>query len=75
MQHGLIGYKQKKEHINKRSKKVKRINVSNNEIKIFNSMSEAARSVKGSVSAISEVCKGNRITHKGFMWSYVLEDV
>lgn len=35
----------------------------------FESCKEAARSVKGSVSAICEAISGSRLTYKGFSWS------
>lgn len=38
----------------------------------FESISDAARFVSGSVSAIVQCCKGRRKTHKGYKWGYCL---
>ena len=37
---------------------------------VYDSSSEAARSVDGSLSAISLCCDGKKVSHKGFEWSH-----
>lgn len=39
-------------------------------IKVYESASEAARSIHGDQAHISECCNGRRLTHKGFSWAW-----
>lgn len=41
-------------------------------IKVFPSLSEAARAVNGSSGAISKVCNGKAKTHKNFIWKKIV---
>ena len=41
-------------------------------LQIFSSLIEAAKFVGGSAGKISEVLCGHRITHKGYIWKYVI---
>lgn len=70
--HGLTGTKQKRQHVQKRSKKVRSMTLEGVTVKIYSSITDAAKDVGGSVSAISEVCSGRRKTHKDLRWKYVL---
>lgn len=56
-------------------KKVAKCDREGNIIKIYKSFREAARDVKGTPSAISRVCSGVNITHKGYKWKIVEEIV
>lgn len=55
---------------NKLSKKVVQLDMNNNVIKIYPSAKQAARENNFSQGHISEVCRGEKKTHKGFKWEY-----
>lgn len=63
-------YQREYYHGKRRNKKVKRIG--GGDVKIFKGVSEAARSVDGCPSAITNCCKGNRPTGYGYKWEYVI---
>ena len=54
-------------------KKVAQCDEEGNILKIYPSFKEAARAVNGTSSAISRVCSGTNIRHKGYKWKYVNE--
>lgn len=56
-------------------KKVAQCDEEGNIIKIYPSFKEAARAVNGTSSAISRVCSGTNIRHKGYKWKLVEEIV
>lgn len=51
-------------------KQIKQLDLNNNLIKIWNSLTEAAKGVGGSPSNISAVCYGNRKSAYGYKWEY-----
>ena len=57
---------------NSRSVKIKQLDLNNNLLKIFNSISEAGSllNIKGKPTGISKVCKGKRVTAYGYKWLY-----
>ena len=67
-----------KPHLRKNSKRVAKIDIKTNEVlKIYNSLAEAAESVKGQSANISVCCSPkypNNKTYKGYKWLYI-EDV
>lgn len=69
----LKGRKQTKEHIKNaakgRWKKVYQYNLDNNLIKIWNNPSEAAEN-GFCYRNITRCCRGERKSHKGYLWSY-----
>lgn len=56
-------------------KKVAQCDEEGNILHIYNSFKEAARAVNGTSSAISRVCSGTNIRHKGYKWKIVEEIV
>jgi len=52
-------------------KKVAQCDENGNILAIFPSFKEAARAVDGTSSAISRVCSGMNIRHKGYKWKLV----
>ena len=56
-------------------KKVAQCDEEGNILKIYPSFKEAARAVNGTSSAISRVCSGINIRHKGYKWKLVEEIV
>ena len=56
-------------------KKVAKCDEEGNILEIFSSFKEAARAVNGTSSAISRVCSGTNIRHKGYKWKLVEEIV
>lgn len=52
------------------SKKVVQYDLLGNFIKIWDSVSEAARNCNGNAGAITNVCKGIKKMHKKYMWMY-----
>lgn len=56
-------------------KKVAQCDEEGNILKIYSSFREAARAVNGTSSAISRVCSGTNIRHKGYKWKLVEEIV
>lgn len=58
-----------------KSKKVAQLDDDDNILNIYSSYSEAARAVQGEQSAISRVCSGVNIHHKGYKWKIVEEIV
>ena len=56
-------------------KKVAQCDEDGNILKIYPSFKEAARAVNGTSSAISRVCSGTNIRHKGYKWKLVEEIV
>ena len=56
-------------------KKVAQCDEEGNILKIYSSFKEAARAVNGTSSAISRVCSGTNIRHKGYKWKLVEEIV
>lgn len=56
---------------NKLSKKVAQYDMNGNLIKIYPSANEASRENNFSQGHISEVCRGEKSKHKGFIWKYV----
>ena len=56
-------------------KKVAQCDEEGNILKIYPSFREAARAVNGTSSAISRVCSGTNIRHKGYKWKLVEEIV
>ena len=56
-------------------KKVAQCDEEGNILKIYPSFKEAARAVNGTSSAISRVCSGTIIRHKGYQWKLVEEIV
>ena len=56
-------------------KKVAQCNEKGEILKIYPSYKEAARAVNGTSSAISRVCSGTNIRHKGYKWKLVEEIV
>jgi hypothetical protein len=57
----------------KPKKKVFKLDLNNNIIKKYNSVSEAANSIDGFVTNICSVCNGKMNTYKGFKWAYTEE--
>jgi group I intron endonuclease len=56
----------------RKRKKVVQLTKDNIQLKVFDSMSDAAKSVNSKYSsAIVHICKGNGNTYKGFKWKYV----
>ena len=43
-------------------------------LKIFPSLSQAAKNIEGQVSCISRACKNKINTYKGFKWRYIQEN-
>ena len=62
-------YQREYYHGIRRKKKVRRIG--ENEEVIFNGVTEAAKSVGGCPSAITNCCRGVRPTGYGYRWEYV----
>lgn len=58
-----------------KSKKVAQLDDNDNILNIYSSYSEAARAVNGTQSAISRVCSGLNVHHKGYKWKIVEEIV
>lgn len=58
-----------------KSKRVAQLDDEDNILNIYSSYSEAARAVNGTQSAISRVCSGLNIHHKGYKWKIVDEIV
>lgn len=56
-------------------KKVAKCDEEGNILEIYPSFKEAARAVDGTSSAISRVCSGTNIRHKGYKWKLVEEIV
>lgn len=56
-------------------KRVAQCDEEGNILNIYNSFREAARAVDGTSSAISRVCSGTNIRHKGYKWKIVEEIV
>ena len=56
-------------------KKVAQCDEEGNILKIYPSFKEAARAVNGTSSAISRICSGTNIRHKGYKWKLVEEIV
>lgn len=56
-------------------KQVAQCDEDGNILKIYPSFKEAARAVNGTSSAISRVCSGTNIRHKGYKWKLVEEIV
>lgn len=56
-------------------KKVAQCDEEGNILNIYDSFREAARAVDGTSSAISRVCSGTNIRHKGYKWKIVEEIV
>lgn len=56
-------------------KKVAQCDDEDNILQIYNSFKDAARAVNGTSSAISRVCSGLNIHHKGYKWKIVEEIV
>lgn len=56
-------------------KRVAQCDEEGNILNIYPSFKEAARAVKGTSSAISRVCSGTNIRHKGYKWKLVDEIV
>ena len=56
-------------------KKVAQCDEEGNILNIYSSFKEAARAVDGTSSAISRVCSGTNIRHKGYKWKLVEEIV
>ena len=56
-------------------KKVAQCDEEGNILNIYSSFKEAARAVDGTSSAISRVCSGTNIRHKGYKWKLVDEIV
>ena len=56
-------------------KKVAQCNDNGEILNVYNSFKEAARAVDGTSSAISRVCSGTNIRHKGYKWKLVEEIV
>lgn len=53
------------------SKKINQIDLKTGKIiKTYNSISEAAKDIKGDASSLSKVCRGVQKTSKGYGWSY-----
>ena len=52
-------------------KKVKRININTQEAVVFNSISEAAKSIEKPGTHIRSVCNGKRKSAYGYYWEYV----
>lgn len=62
--------------LNTIAKKVVQINKDTNEyIKLWNSISEAANNLIGSSGTLHMCCSGRRKTHKGFKWAYYDEEI
>lgn len=57
--------------LNGNSKKIKQLDLDNNLIKIWNSMSDVERELKIYVSSISSCCSGNQKTAGGFKWKFL----
>lgn len=55
------------------NKKVIQLDMENNEIKIFNSLTEASMETRINISNISTVCRGRAISAGGFKWKYYNE--
>ena len=55
-------------------KKVAQCNEDGKILNIYSSFKEAARAVNGTSSAISRVCSGTNIRHKGYKWK-IVEDI
>lgn len=57
------------------TRKVAQIDKDTNKIlKIFPSLSQAAKNIEGQVSCISRACKNKINTYKGFKWRYIQEN-
>lgn len=54
-------------------KRVAQCDEEGNILNIYNSFKEAARAVDGTSSAISRVCSGTNVRHKGYKWKIVEE--
>lgn len=52
-------------------KKVLQLDINNNPIKIFNSITEASKETKISITSISRVAKGERKPVKNFNWKFI----
>lgn len=57
------------------SKKVCQYDLDGDLIKIYNSISEAAKAVNGNSPGICRVLKGQKKSHKDYMWTYYDENV
>ena len=51
-------------------RKVDRISLTDEVIQTYESLSEAARDIKGQVSLIHQCCNGRQNTHRNFKWKY-----
>lgn len=62
--YGLLG------SLNPTSKKVAQYDIDNNLIKIWDSLSDVARTMKKSISSISLCCNGHHKTSCGYIWRF-----
>lgn len=53
-----------------KKKKVIQCSLTNEVIQVFNSATEAAKFINGSIGHIISCCKGSRNTHKKYKWKY-----
>lgn len=51
------------------------LDMSENIVKKWNSITEAAKNIGTSTGALSAVCKGKRLSSKGFKWKYVPHEI
>lgn len=64
-------YIQKQRYSQPHSKKVVQLDVNGKELHVWDTISEAARSVETSVQAISNCCNGKVKTSCGFIWKFI----
>ena len=55
---------------NSNKRQVVKMDLDGNELKVYDTITEASKDVNGSTSHISKCCKGRMNTHKGFRWRY-----
>lgn len=69
-QNPFFGKKHSEEFLETKRRKIKGVNLSTMTEVIFKSIAEAAAYVNGQIGHVCSVCKGDRRTHKGWLFSY-----
>ena len=64
-------YNKNNTNINKKKKKILQLDMNDNPIKQFNSIVEASKETKISVTSISRIAKGERKPMKNFKWKFI----
>jgi hypothetical protein len=71
IRNALVGKSKSIQHIKNISKPVAQYDKQGNYITQYNSITEAARTVKGWDENIGQCCRGNKKSSAGYIWKYV----